>query len=428
MALEQAVGSFNIGTGAAGTTVTITPGFETKALILWWNGSTSSTDAAGSGTNMRGMGFATSSSSFRSWTQLDTDNVGTSDVQRAWRNDACIVEITTTASTFAGWADVQSISSTQVVFEILDAFVTDMRIFYLALGGSDITAAECGDFVAAGTAPVNQTVNTSTQGKLLFLGGCREVAANTWTSTSGASAFFGVATDSSHEYVWSAKSRQGSSTGDATAYCYNGECIAFNTDTSSSTVMFDRAEFVSFNATPSFTINWIERTLASNICYLQLSGTFQVALGDILTLNTTGTITETGLAFQPTALLLTSANRAQSTQDVSSADDKLSLGAATGSGNQLVMNSGARNANTTMFTQIGVEYDAIYDNIDTATDGIVGKADFTGFTSDGFTLNMSDADPVASFAWYVAFASAANTFRAQPPYIVGQSRTRASFH
>ncbi len=424
MALDVAVGSFNIGTGAAASTVTITPGFTTKALILWWNGRTNSTDSGGSATVLRGMGFATSASAFGSWCCRDEDAAATSATARAYRTDACILEISDSA--LVGWADVQSINSTQVVFEILDQFVTDMRIFYIAYGGSDITAAEVGTFTATGSAPVNQIVTTSTQGKLVLFGGIRLATVN--TATAGSNSFFGGASSSSDEYVWAGRSRDAQNSGDAVSYSRAGECIAFATDTSSATT--DRAEFVSFNATPSFTINWLERASAHVIFYLQLSGTFQVALGDILTLNSTGTITETGIAFQPTSLLLASANRAANTADVPTANDELSLGAATGSGNQLVAQSSVLNGNTTMFTQTFVEYDAIYNNVDPSADTIEGKADFTAFTSDGFTLNMSDADPSAYFAWYLAMASAAvpPAFIADNPFMVRNAVRRASFH
>ena len=327
-----------------------------------------------------------------------------------------------------GWADVQSINSTQVVFEILDAFVTNLRVCYIAYGGSDITAAEVGSFTATGAAPVNQIVPTSSQGSLIFFGHVREAAADTASVNAGSG--FGAATSSSSEYVWSGRAKDAATSGDTASYCRSGECIAALSTSANSDVAVDRAEFVSFNATPSFTINWLERATAAVVYYLQLSGTFQVALGDILTLNSTGTITETGLAFEPTSLVLVSANRAASTQDVATVHDELSLGAATSSSNELVMQSSSRDGNTAMFTATYVEYDAIYNNVDVpgavSVDTIEGKADFTGFTADGFTLNMSDADPVASFAWYVALAGVVVP-RLPPSLNISQARHRASY-
>jgi hypothetical protein len=400
MALSVASGSFNIGTGAAGTTATISPGFETKALILWWSGRTESTDAFGSATSLKGMGFAVSDSSFQCCATRDQDAAGTSVTSMGQRDDACILELGVDVA--AGWADVQSISSTDVVFEVIDPFTTDLRVSYLALGGSDITAAEVGNFLAAGVAPTNQIVPTTNEGKAIFFLTTR---LGTVIPTAGANAsiMFGAATSSASEYVLSNNTDDGATTGDTAAYCLAGECIA--TISGTLTTCDTRAEFVSFNATPSFTINWIERSVAPRVMYLQLSGTnLNVALGDFQTLNTTGTITETGLAFQPSALMVMSANVAAHTADTPTAHDEWSVGVATAS-HRMVQQSSSRDGNTTMFVQTGIQYDEVYLNADPATDAIEGSADWQAFTSDGFTLDMDDADPAAAFAGYIALGN-----------------------
>ena len=404
MALDVAVGSFNIGTGAAGTTVTITPGFQVKALILWWSGRTESIDAAGGATHLQGLGFATSASAFKAVASRELDGAGTGNQDSAGRSDCCILQMNDGAT--VGRADVQSISSTQVVFEILAQFSIDLRISYLALGGSDITNAECGQFSHSGTAPVNQTVNTTGTGKLIFFAGTRVSPPAPEALGTQSWIHLGVATSASAEYTLLAGSIGGTSP-DSASYCRAGECISMGGSTLG---VQNRAEFVSFNTSPNgFTINWLERGGSFFSHYLMLDGTFQVALGDLATLATTGTITESGLSFQPTALLLASGCKAESAADtvdfVNDAEGhQFSLGAATSTSNRHVQYTGSRSNNTTSFVQSAIQYDEIYANMSATTDAVIGSADFTGFTSDGFTLDQDDADPSAAFVWYLALA------------------------
>ena len=61
MALEVATGSFNIGTGGVGTTVSITSlSFEPKVIIFGWSGRTAVGQAEGS--HKFGMGYMISGS------------------------------------------------------------------------------------------------------------------------------------------------------------------------------------------------------------------------------------------------------------------------------------------------------------------------------------------------------------------------------
>lgn len=402
MGLDVKTGQFNIGTGAATTTVTLTLGFEMKVILLWWSGRTDSTDAEGSATSLRGFGFATSASSFRALCTRNEDAAGSSIADSGHRADACIAEQGDGA--FIGWADVQSVSSTEVIFEIIDAFATDLRVSYLALGGTDIDG-EIGTFTSTGTAPVNQTVNTTNVGKAIIFAGIAS-SVNAPATTTQSWLQIGAATSSSSEYTLSGGSGNNDGTMVTSAYCRGAECVTNHSSATPDTIDC-RAEFVSFNSgTPGFTINWLERTGSRRHHYLLLYGTFQVALGDLLTLNTTGTITESGLAFAPTAMMLLSACRAESTIDTVTAHDEWSVGAATSASERVGQNSTARDGNTTAFTMTSIQADEVYINFDPTTDTREGSADFTGFTSDGFTLDMDDADPVESFAWYIAFAAA----------------------
>lgn len=403
MALSTAIGSFNITTAAAGNTVTITPGFETKAMILWWSGRTAA-DGEGRASAIWGMGLAVSASSFRACAVQDTDTPTTMDTDRAYRSDACILSVAS-GTTMDGWADVQSINSTQVVFEILDAFPTDLLVSYICLGGDDITAAEIGNFTATGVAPVDQTVNTTNEGKFIFFLTDWQTAASP-SVVAQAHISCGAALSSSVEYCLGGQSRDATGSAEDNGYCKSGECLGGHDNNG---VVTGRAEFVSFNATPSFTINWIERTVAGVIHYLQLSGgaDLKISMGDVLSTTGTGTITETGLAFQPETAMFLSGCSAEATTDTPQQNHEWSVGAAKSASSRLCQAMFTDDGAATAVVGTAHRTDEIYYRFVNNTAAKEGSIDFTGFTSDGFTLDQDVADVDAAFMWYIAFGSTA---------------------
>lgn len=402
MALVSHTGAFNITTAAAGNTVAVTGvGFTPKAIIFWWSGRTESANAGGSATSLRGMGFAVSSASFCARASRDQDAVGTSVTNNGGRDDACILELA--ADAFAGWADLQSMDADGFTIEILDQFVTDLRVHYIAYGGSDITNAEIGRFTATGTAPVEQDVtNSGFQPNITFF----LMGAGSDPPSVGAPAFFsfGAATDASHQAVVADRANDAASSGQTMSYCRAGECAVLVGGTFPQVV--DRAEFVSHNA-DGFTVNWLARVGAERVNWLSIQGG-QWVIGDALTqTDTTTAIAESGFGFAPQSLLLASACRAQDTAGSSTAHAEWSVGAAVSTSNRRAQQTSSRNGNTNMFTQTFLRTDAVYINVDPTSDALEGLMDVQSFDSDGFTAIMDDADPSQAFFWYVAAGSAA---------------------
>lgn len=416
MALRIASGSFNIGTGAAGSTVTISPGFTAKCGILWWGGRTESADAAGSASVRRGFGFFVGTSSFRAGAHFDQDAVGTSVVGGGTRGDAVILECDGAAN--VGWADIQSISSTDVVFEVLDQFVTNLRVSYLIFGGDDIEGEIVESLIPASTG--NQTINTTRVPKLIMLMAPR--CDDTTPFIAGAATGFGMAT-ATEQYVWSGGAIDADANSTTGSYCRAGECVAIW----EAVAVEARASLVSFNTgTPGFTLNWAEGGGAvdgddGELYTLVLSGPFQAHLGDFVTLTSLGTITETGIPFTPEALMFVSHNKAQSTVDTQQAHDELSVGVAVSTANRMVQQSSSRDGNTTMFCQAAIQFDEVYVNMSVTADTIEGSADIASITANGFTLDQDDADPVAAFVWYLALASEPTPWT-QPVQGIGSMR------
>lgn len=416
MGLNVKVGSFNIGTGAAGTTTVISGiGFQPKAIIFWWTGRTESTKTAGGASVRRGLGFATSSTDFRAIACGDDDGVGTAQAAQGRRDDACILEVADlSGATLVGWADVQSMDAGGFTLEILDAFTTNLRVHYMAFGGTDIDA-EIVTWTPAGTAPTAQTVSTTNVPKALFNMGTRQTTANVAGLNATYSWGFGISTSAS--YSWGGGGLDATGTGAGFCGALMGEFITARPNTGTSVVagMPDmRATLTSLNSSPTgFTVQWLERATTSLMDTLVLSGTFKVDVGSFNTTTTTGAINKTGIAFQPTAVMFCSHGKVAEATDTFTAHERLSIGATDGT-TQECLSYVCRSSNTTMFNSTSVAFDVIYQSLvetnDLASGGLQAEASFNNFTSDGFSIQMSDADVVTALVGYIAFAPGANNY------------------
>jgi hypothetical protein len=140
-------GAFNIGTGGATTTVPVTGvGFQPKVLLFWWSGRTESTDTAGAADHQRGFGFAVSTTDRRAGCSWSEDAVATAQSNSAHRDDAAICSTTGPTDAIDGLADLNSMDADGFTMIIDDAFATNLRIGFLALGGTTITNAATGMF------------------------------------------------------------------------------------------------------------------------------------------------------------------------------------------------------------------------------------------------------------------------------------------
>ena len=154
MALSAFVDAFNIGTGAAASTVVRTGyGFAPKACIYFWSGRTESVNAVGGLQLKQGIGLATSASDRRCVTAYSGHAVGTSRSQRK-HNNAQIIEAlldpidAPPTGTIDGNADLQSFDGDGQTLVIDDAFTNSLRVHCLALGGSDLAQVTTFQFQA----------------------------------------------------------------------------------------------------------------------------------------------------------------------------------------------------------------------------------------------------------------------------------------
>jgi hypothetical protein len=401
MALSVFVGTFrSLTTDAVNTDYTLTPGFTTKAGICFHTGRGDATDASGGATTRRSIGFFTSTTNRFCAGSMSVDGAAAGSGNEFLRNDGICHTFTADTTTLDGRIDVQSITSTQVVFRVLDVMPVDTTVAVICFGGDDITNATVVEFdLSAGTGTMDITT-VGFQGTILFLAGVNELGPSNVADAAGAALWFGAATSSSDEHVWSGAMDQGSAAADTGAYCLAGECFAdINGAVGSPGAMQNRAEFSA----------WLSNGFQLNKLAVGRSGVNQFALviqggswtvGDFVTRTTTGTIVESGFGYTPKAILAVSALRAVSTSPNNTVHDQLSIGVTDGSTThaQAMVDE---DAPATMEVATAIDFDKIYLNLGLG-DTVDGHIDFTTFDSDGFTLTQNDADPTANFAWYVA--------------------------
>lgn len=413
MSVLAKAGNFNIGTGAATSTVSVTSvGFQPKVVFFWMVGLTAASNGTRASSH-RSFGVATGAGTGWAMGTFDTDAVGTSVTTKTQLEGQCLVE-SIAGPSFAGSASLQSFAAGGFTLVIDSQFAADYYVSYLALGGDSITNVESGRFTLAGTAPVNQTVNNVANFQpsfTLFASG--SAASNPPTSAVDSNLTIGAATGAGDDHVLWSGANDSNSIGGAGSYCLAGEMYAGHPTAPAAASPADRVEFVSHNASPGgFTVNVLERANLTRVLWVSIAGG-DWSVGNVLTqTDTVTTFGPSGLASAPAAVMMFSAGKAATTANaVPGTHDQWSIGAATSPTERVVQYADSRDGNTNMFAHIAARSDAIYENTDPAQTAYteVGRGDVQSFDGSGVTLIMDDADPAQAFAWYVAVGPSAAT-------------------
>jgi hypothetical protein len=390
---QQAAGWLEVTSAQVATTQIAVSGlgFTPKLILFFWNGRSNSSNAAGRTSPRLGFGAASGTAQRRC---MGTYRVDTGDDdQQITRDDACVVEIDGSAVT--GLLDLNSFDADGFTMIVDDQFANTHRVFWLAIGGSAVTA-KVGTFnITTGTGNL-ATTDPGFQPTAVILAGMAVSSINTFDSAF-AQHDFGFATSSSQRHTVSGA---GHSLGDqAKAYSYTGEMFGNVRWDGANVIVQGRADLVSMDAT-GFTINRLESfgTLFANTIYVAIKGC-KAQVTSFMTTTDTGTdITVSGLAVAPQALVVLSHGRATSTQDAPDNDDLVSLGivskAPSGVLTQLAMAAAVKNG-AGYEAGSGIRYDAPYLHLDNAS-AVAGVGAVTSLTNDGFVFRMSDGDPSAA--------------------------------
>ncbi len=402
MAANAATGSFNITTAAATNTVTVSGlGFTPVAVIFWWSGRTDSTDASGGATAIEGVGFAVSTTDRRCVCGWSEDAQGTSNSANYQSEAACIIEIDDGG--LVGAADVSAFNSGEFVVVIDTQFTTDLRVSYLALGG-EINSAETGSFVVASAG--NLDVATTDVPECVLFIATRQATATEAGGVHNQVTLMGAATGPSNEFTTSVFDRDARTTTIAYGYTYGAECCSSARPTGLGEPE-SRCEFTDFAPVSGngFSVEVLEAANDRAYYFLALAGG-DYHVGDFVTATDTSNFSQTGVGFEPVAVMFASNCKAEDAQDVTGAETKHSLGAATSATERTAQAFSSQNGLATSEVFTAIEHDELYVRPDLA-DGVEGLMDLVSMDSDGFTTVMDDADPGAAFVGFIAFGPAA---------------------
>src|SRR3990167_5170956 len=231
MALSAKVGAFNTGIDVVTSTIVISDvGFQPKVIIFWWAGRTDSTDAVGRRNSQYGMGVAISATERWANSAMEIDNSVAEEGARGKTVEACISVVTEAAATaaFEGLLDLQTMDSGGFTLVVDDVMPYDMRVHYIALGGSDLTNYKAGDFLEP-NATGNYTVTDPgfRSDFILFVtDGNNLDTTMPCMEEDGNQLGIGFAISSSQQGVVVGNSDEGSATMDSDSYCRSDECIA----------------------------------------------------------------------------------------------------------------------------------------------------------------------------------------------------------
>jgi hypothetical protein len=400
--IQAKVGAFNVSTAAAGNTVAVSGvGFQPKVIFFWWSGITGSADAASGGNHKRGFGVAASPTSRWEVDGQAENAQGISDCDSSFRTDACIATRTTTNTT-DGLMDLQSMDSDGFTLVIDDAFATDIRVHYLALGGDDITDVATGTLTEPSSTGNQDITSLSFQPNFVLFGSISD-ASGSPAAQNDSPIMVGAAASSNQRGVLNTGAANGEETMDAKSYLYGGECVGMFSGTLGSTN--GRADLVQFLSN-GFRLNWLEVSGTSHIvAFVAIKGG-RFRMGGITIPTTSSTqIAVSGLGFSPKATLLLSHGKAQDTQDTVTADDRYIVGAFTGTSERGCQSAFDEDAQASSDIEMMVEHDQCLARLLTGA-SVEGLVDVQSIDSDGFTLVT---ESTSGSSWYAVYISVGDT-------------------
>ncbi len=388
--MKVKVGSFTTGTLNPGGTLSITGiGFKPIAILFMLAdpGSSGSTDVDARGTSVRwGFGFSAN---------LEDRGIGVHHTDPDPNKYECIIYndrsvVHHYVPSGAERMYVQSYDSDGFTLKTTTSWSQSIVVAYMALAGDGVEADLHGNI--GGIVGEHDSTPFSFDPDLLisFMNSIYQISGN----LRGLNAIVGVA-DSLGDYVagsFADNDAGNNSFGDN--YIFSGEMWAAR-----GTAGRDR--LVNF-ITNGYRHEVLEALAGWGEVHVMGIKTGGVKTGDFLTQTSIGQFSVTGIGFKPVGLMLVSLSIPESTQDtVDVGDAKMVMGFTDGTAQRCTgytADHGVNPPRSTCFYQ----KDGVYFNNGTVAAGFLGIAEFVSFDSDGFTLDMTDADPTASFVWYVA--------------------------
>lgn len=368
-------------------------GFQPKAIFLWFTGSnTGVTDILRTG---MGMDDGTNHVSI----SVGADDNAVANTYRRVQSDQSLQY--TAGGAVSSEIKIKTFDSDGFTLTYSNQNSTATSdIYYLAIGGSDVTNVKVGSITAATSAGTVGYTGVGFQPDIVFFMGAN--ASSLATTTSGLVNFFGVAKSSSERGCMSMCAED---TGGATdnSRCQKlNKCITFH-DPADSTAIDGEADFVSMDPN-GFTLDWTDpAALGNTIFYMAIKGG-RWKVGSFNQRTSTGTSATTGVGFTPKGLFLMSFNNVASSAIERSL--RMSFGAGDSTTSRWSIWNGSTDAVNPSQTARGRStirvLRCLTENATGTSSTQDSAADIFSFDSDGFTINWTNADAVAREIMFVA--------------------------
>lgn len=411
--------TFNTGTGAIGTTITVDNLFPEaiapKFFIIWWSGRVDTTDTLGRRTIQKGVGVGVSTTKRFNSTGLSQD-AAASAVTNKSQGTAAVMAVTTTADAIDGLLDINSMSSTNngtIQFIIDDVFTASYTVQGVAFAGTDITNVDILAMTLSTSTGVPFTQDFTTlsfQGHLAFFVS-NYGTNNSNTVTLDSCVMVGAATGSGadNQFVTVGASNDAANNMQCLSYQYNGECIAvYNTGI---TALETRCEFSSWLSN-GLRINFLANVATAriiNALVVQFTDAAMVKVFKGLTQTDTSTAINVNVGHDSAGGIIVSHCKALSAQNTPSDDDILSIGGFSSSSARNAMGISDDDAQGTSVVTTAVSFDEVLVSISPAAGTLLAEMDYTGASSPNIGFIMDDADASQTSFWGLSIGTPATS-------------------
>jgi len=390
------VGSFTKPTATGAQTVNHALGQTPKALILWTVGKTNETLSAGflygfgasDGTETYSVGIST------------LDNVATSTTSRRMADK--IITLVQGGEILVAEADLTSRTATNFALNWTTNDNQPVVIHYLAIGGPQVTAK------------LNRWVSSTATGNRSITGvGFRPetvlhfYAGAAYFGPAGTNTFngiFGLGAMDRNGGQWAGQASDwDDNTTTLTSRGQQTDSAIFMYADGSSAAVTKEASYVSMD-TDGFTVNFSAANAnAGLICSLSLAGLrAKVGAFNKVTASAPASQGVTGTGFRPGALLFSSYQMAAQTGSVSEPNMSYGIGASDGTTEASSAFTSANNVGTTVVDGID-KTSKVFVKMNTPP--MDAEADLTSLDANGFTVNWTTNDGVASQIGYWALGA-----------------------
>jgi hypothetical protein len=403
VALSVKRGSFASNTASATQAVTGV-GFQPKAVIFL-SARVTAADGIANAALIGSFGIATDALEGWAISSAADDAAPTMNTARRHDNTRCITFLTDGAPTLDASASFASADSDGFTLTWDAAPNAAYVVEYLALGGSDLTGVDAGEFTLSGSAGNASVTGVGFQPKLLFFGSVGTNAvlpAQAGVATIG----LGAAVSASQRGAYGFSQNDGVTTENATIT--GNASRAF---TAPGITSLDWAgDLVSMDA-DGFTYNLVNTGGLDKVSYLALGGTFQAAVVADAQKTSTGNQAKTGVGFAPKALLGLSQGRTPlAVGTVSTTDDvSFNVGVADGAGQESSMSLTTQDAAGTSVSKRSHSQTKFMRFRQASNSTVLAECDVVSLDADGYTLGWTTADAVARELIVIAFGDAAVT-------------------